>query len=97
LLVARLDEVELVLRPVERAEERVDPVAGIAVDPLDAPLPEALEHVVGDELRHSDSFLSLRKIGFRRRAAAKPCYPRRGPPPPQPRVAPSAHTRTVET
>src|SRR5207302_10308324 len=61
LLVACLDEVELVLRAVERAEEGVDPVAGIAVDPLDAPLPEALEHVVGDELRHSDSFLRSRK------------------------------------
>jgi hypothetical protein len=70
--VTHLDEVELVLGPVGRAQEGVDPVAGMAIDPLDAPLPETLEHVVGDELRHSDSFPRSEKIGFRRGRRAKP-------------------------
>ena len=37
---------------VERAEEAVDPVAGIAVDAVDAPLAQALENEVDDELGH---------------------------------------------
>jgi hypothetical protein len=43
LLVAGLDELDLVAGLVEGAEQAVDPVAGVAVDVLDASLVEALE------------------------------------------------------
>ena len=41
---------------VEGAEEAVDPVARVAEDPVDAPLAEALQDEVGDELGHVQSF-----------------------------------------
>ena len=56
LLVARLDELGVGLRPVERAEEPVDPVARVAVDAVDAPLAETLEDEVGNELGHDPPF-----------------------------------------
>ena len=56
LLVPGLDEIDLVGVPVERPEGRVDPVAGIAVDALHAPLGEPLEHEVGGGLAHVSSF-----------------------------------------
>ena len=46
LLVPCLDELGIALRAVERAEEPVDPVAGIPVDAVDAPLAEACENEV---------------------------------------------------
>ena len=52
LFVANLDELRVAARPIECAEQRVDPVAGIAVNALDAPLAQALEDEVGDELCH---------------------------------------------
>lgn len=48
LLVPGLDELRVPVRAVEGAEQSVDPVTRIAVHPLDAPLGQALEHVVGD-------------------------------------------------
>ena len=54
LLVAHLHELELVLVALERADDRVDPVAGIAVDALDAVLGEALEQEICGELGHGD-------------------------------------------
>ena len=39
--------------PVERADDAVDPVAGIAVDAVDAPLAQALQQIIGDELAHA--------------------------------------------
>src|SRR5690606_2270686 len=52
LLVTALDEPDPVLRPVQRAEEAVDPVAGVAVDRADAPPVQAVEDEVGNGLRH---------------------------------------------
>ena len=60
LLVAGLDEVGVAVGPVERAEEGIDPVAGVAVDPVDAPLAQALQDVVGDELGHWSLLLGNR-------------------------------------
>jgi hypothetical protein len=51
LLVAGLDEADLVADLVEAAEDAVDPVAGIPVDLLDAPLGEALEDEAADGRR----------------------------------------------
>ena len=42
---------------VERAEQAVDAVARIAVDPLDAPLPEAFQNELRDLLAHVAPFL----------------------------------------
>src|SRR5581483_7725078 len=52
LLVPHLDELGVAVRPVECSDESVDPVAGIAVDAVHAPLAEALEDEVGDHLAH---------------------------------------------
>jgi hypothetical protein len=41
--VSDLDELQLVLVALQRADDRVDPVAGIAVDALDAVRGEPLE------------------------------------------------------
>jgi hypothetical protein len=57
-LVADLDELRIATCAVEGAEEGVDPVAGVAVDPVDAPLGQPLENVVSDQFGHLDSFLS---------------------------------------
>ena len=59
LLVTGLDEVGVAVGPVERAEERVDPVAGVAVDAVDVPLAQALQEVVGDELGHWSFLLGM--------------------------------------
>jgi hypothetical protein len=50
LLVPDLDELEPVADVVEGAEQSVDPVAGVAVDALDPPFDQAVEHVGGDVL-----------------------------------------------
>src|SRR5204862_3257228 len=55
LLVARLDELGVAACAVERAEKRVDPVAGVAVDAPYAPFAQPLEDVVGDEFSHRSS------------------------------------------
>src|SRR5213079_1524788 len=49
---ADLDELGIAAGAVEGAEEGVDAVAGVAVDPVDAPLGQPFEHVVSDEFRH---------------------------------------------
>src|SRR5207253_9760544 len=59
LLVPHLDEVGVALRAVERADDGVDPVARVTVDPVDAPLGQALEQEVGDELGHLDLLRSV--------------------------------------
>src|SRR5205823_4121832 len=53
LLVADLDELGVAAGTVERAEERVDAVAGIAVDPVDTPLRQPFEDEISDPLSHS--------------------------------------------
>jgi hypothetical protein len=50
LLVPDLDELEPVADVVEGAEQSVDAVAGVAVDALDPPVDQAVEHVGGDVL-----------------------------------------------
>ncbi len=56
LLVANLDELRPVAVVPERADDAVDPVARIAVDPLDAPIRgQSFEQVVGDGLAHLGS------------------------------------------
>ena len=52
LLVANLHEVRIAVRAVERADQRIDAVAGIAVDALYAPLGKALQQKVGHEIGH---------------------------------------------
>src|SRR5213075_2419491 len=56
LLVADLDQLRVAAGAVEGAEEGVDPVTGVAVDAVDAPLAEALEREIGNELGHGGSF-----------------------------------------
>ena len=58
LLVADLDELRIAAGTVEGAEEGVDPVAGVAVDPVDAPIGQPLEDVVSDQFGHVVTFLS---------------------------------------
>ena len=62
LLVPRLDELRVAFRAVERPEESVDPVARIAVDAVNAPLAQALEDVVGDELSHASLGFALSEV-----------------------------------
>ncbi len=52
LLVADLDEIELVAGAVQRPEDAVDAVARVPVDPLDAPFTEALQQEVADRRAH---------------------------------------------
>jgi hypothetical protein len=52
--VPRLDELRLV-DLVEGADQAVDPVAGIAVDPVDTPFAEAFENEFRDVLGHGHS------------------------------------------
>src|SRR5205823_2259374 len=52
LLVAHLDELQLVLVPLQGADDRVDPVARITVDSPNAVLGEPLEQEVSGELSH---------------------------------------------
>jgi hypothetical protein len=48
--VPRLDELRVAAGAIERAQEPVDAVSGVAEDPVDAPAREALENEVGDVL-----------------------------------------------
>ena len=68
-LVADLDVVDPVFRALERAHDPVDAVAGVAVDPLDTPLGEALGKEVGDV---HGKLLSLSAITACPRARAAP-------------------------
>ena len=43
LLVTNLDELGIAVGAVERAEDGVDPVAGIAVEAMHSPLPQPVE------------------------------------------------------
>src|SRR5204862_2130640 len=52
LLVPHLDELQLVLVALERADDRVDPVAGIAVDAFDTVLDEPFQDEVCGQLGH---------------------------------------------
>jgi hypothetical protein len=52
LLVAELDELDLVAVLVEGAQQAVDAVAGVAVDAGDAPLVEAAKDEGADVLGH---------------------------------------------
>ena len=52
LLVAYLDELELVPVALERADDRIDPVAGIAVDASDAVLGETFQQEISSQLSH---------------------------------------------
>src|SRR5439155_5034541 len=70
LLVPDLDQLRIALGTVERAEERVDPVARVAVDAVDVPLAQTLEVVVGDELCHW--FPSFARTAAARAAAPPP-------------------------
>src|SRR5207248_10256307 len=72
LLVARLDELGVAACAVERAEKRVDPVAGVAVDAPYAPFAQPLEDVVGDEFSHRSSLLLEVAIPVPRRMGRKP-------------------------
>ena len=56
--MASLDE-PVAVGPVERAEEAVDPVPRVAVDALDAPLAQAFQEIVGDELAHGSVLLGV--------------------------------------
>jgi hypothetical protein len=51
--VAGLDELGIAVGAVERAQKGVDPVAGVPVDAVDAPLAQALQEIDGDELRQA--------------------------------------------
>src|SRR2546423_6167356 len=51
--------------PLERADDRVDPVARIAVDSFDAVLGQALQDEVGRQLAHSDWVADLRSTETR--------------------------------
>ena len=68
---------------LERAEDAVDAVAGIAVDPVDAPLAEALQHEIADGRRHPASPPDAAAGRWVRRATVALCptagnAPRRG-------------------
>jgi len=52
LLVPRLDELRLVLRPSPGREDPVDAVAGVGEHVIDAPGPQALEQVIGNGGSH---------------------------------------------
>ena len=55
LLVAGLDELDLIVVAIECSERRVDAVARVAVDALRSPLGEALQHEIGNGLGHARS------------------------------------------
>src|SRR6185503_7336053 len=48
LFMPALDEFDFILRPLQRTEYAVDAVAGIAVNPTDAPLVKALDEKIAD-------------------------------------------------
>ena len=51
-LVPRLDESDLVTRPIKRAKYAVDAVAGVTENPAHAPSTQALNNEVADSLAH---------------------------------------------
>ena len=53
-LMPGLDELDLALGAVERAEHAVDAVAGIAEDVPDAPVVETLDEKIADGLGHRE-------------------------------------------
>jgi hypothetical protein len=83
LLVPRLHELDVFAVLVEAAEHPVDPVAGIAVDPVDAVFVESLQYVGADGFGHVVSPRVLGRGGQAvasadtRRRAARGCPPRR--------------------
>jgi diguanylate cyclase (GGDEF)-like protein len=64
LLIAHENEVDPLLRPVERTNDPVDPFAGIAVDAAYAPIVEPLQDEVTDCLTHALSFLTKAESDF---------------------------------
>src|SRR6185312_12849502 len=56
LLVPDLDQLWIPLRAVERAEQGVDPVSRVAVDPVDTPFPQTGEDEISNELGHNAPF-----------------------------------------
>src|SRR5205085_3595828 len=70
LLVTHLDELDLVLGPLERADDGVDAVTGIAVDPPHAVLVQPLEEEVGRGLLHDVPFSWARSQSCRLRTWA---------------------------
>jgi len=53
LFVAYLNEIDGAIQPVEGSHDAVDSVSGVAVDPRDAPLEEALQKKVGRRVLHA--------------------------------------------
>ena len=62
LLVPNLHELKAIQGAVERAQNAVDAVTGIAVDPPYAPLRKARKHEIGDGLCHGGVFISVRRL-----------------------------------
>jgi hypothetical protein len=101
LLVRHLDEREALLGARERAQDAVDAVAGIAVDPVDAPRAQALQHEIADVgHRSSDESLDLARtcLPRQRRPADRvppgtPAPPRSGRNHGQPRATPADSER----
>src|SRR5205085_3538854 len=59
--VADLDEIDRVTGAIERADDAVDAVAGVAVDAAHAPLAEAGDEEVGGGLRRHQRRMSFEK------------------------------------
>src|SRR5438132_11268760 len=55
LLMTYLDEVDLSVGAIERAEHAVDPVAGIAVNAFDAPISETFDQKLARRISHCSS------------------------------------------
>jgi hypothetical protein len=55
LFVARLNELRAIAGTTERAHDAVDAIAGVAEDPLDAPLRQALYQEIADGVCHDKS------------------------------------------
>ena len=72
LLVARLDELDLAVRPIQRLDDAVDAVAGVAEDLAHAPRVKALDDEIPNSLGHA---------GFSRAIAGRRWGAGRGAPP----------------
>src|SRR5690606_33084014 len=59
-LVPRLHEADAVAGPVESADDAVDAVSGIAVDPVHAPFGQALQQKIAYGCSHLDSVASVK-------------------------------------
>jgi hypothetical protein len=68
LLMADLDELQLVLLALEGADDGVDPVTGIAVDPPNAVLGESFQQEVSGQLSHRTPILDRSAMEFPQRA-----------------------------